>query len=274
MIRSIKKALAALGAAAMLQCVCAAAMPIDAFADEDESIIRLCDTDAEAGKTAEVKVDLSGNYTGIAEFRLRVKCPGLEPDRDQGIGGYIAKSADDILYNYGTDSVLIVWGSGDGNTKLVDDLSEFGYSYNKAETKDFFTVYFKIPEDAKVGDKYNVMFDGDTEFLTADESETYFTAKSGTITVTKEAEPASETEKESAKAVKETTSSEKTSSKAAAAEVKSSDNGSDPLVPLNILGIISLIAVGAVSAMLFITNKQMSEVHDELSRIDRLTQNL
>ncbi len=242
---SIKKAFAAIITAAAL------AAPITAYAD-GESFIHLCDAEAEAGEPVAVKIELKGNETGVSQFRLRVKCDGLEPDKDQPIGGEITKKGDDVLCSYGDDSVLIVWGSGLGNEKLTDDLSEGGvYNFNK-DTDEFFTVYFTVPEDAKEGDTYNVQFE-DVSLEAPDGSAAVFDAKSGTIKVTKEAP----------KALLDLSDDE-----------KNADKKTDT-VPMNVfkfLGGMSLFLVAALAVLVFLIDGQKKKMYEKLEELFRIAQ--
>lgn len=105
---------------------------------------------ATAGETVTVPIKLTSNVSGITGFRLIVTADKLTPDAEAGIGGDLAKGFDDLLYCYGKNSVLIVYGSGNGNK----DLSE--KYYNKKKSDNLLEVSFVVPEGTAAKKEFNV----------------------------------------------------------------------------------------------------------------------
>lgn len=230
---------------------------IDAL-DVDSVAMSIGDMEVSAGATIEVPVNLSKNENGISGFRAVIKYKSITPDPLAGIGGYIKKSADDILYNFDSNKVLIVWGSGNGNVDLNEqsennmfDSSE-AYLYKKT-SDDFFTISFVIPENAKLGTEYKVSFDGDITVYGENDEPFTIQGESGTIKVVEELK---KIEEESQKPNSDT-------EKPKEAEEKSESS----VKCVVIMGIVSVISVLVLAFLILVVIYKKNDTKKSVERL-------
>jgi hypothetical protein len=131
------------------------------------------------GEEARLKISLDKNENGISMLRGTIRSDGLIPT---GVsGGYIMDKADDLLYSIEGDSILIVWGNGDGREDLKGGLGS-GYPYRNT-CDDFLTLTYTVPENAKDGAEYKFSFDGDITAVTGNDKTLTLSAEPCSITV-------------------------------------------------------------------------------------------
>lgn len=228
---------------------------------EDGVVISIEDVTASPGETVEVPIHLSKNYSGgITGFRIVMDFSNMTPDLTHGVGGYIKENADDILYNFSEKKVLIVWGSGNGNSKLLDKLSENGeYSY-KETTDNFFTVHFKIPENAKAGSKYTVSIsEEESRVYLADGSESPIKASASVkIEKSKNKENKTDSSKE-----EKTDNDSKQDENTASEDSEDTSGKGVPMKYLIGLGIFSVVIVLILAIVLLFVDGDKKKIYEK-----------
>lgn len=147
--------------------------------DDKPIAISISAEDVSPGEEATLKISLDENEDGISMLRGTIRSSGLKPTGASG--GYIKNNADDLLYSIEGDSILLVWGKGDGREKLDKGLGS-SYSYHNT-CDDFLTLTYTVPEDAGEGAEYSFTIEGEMTAVTGKDKEISLTAEPCSIRV-------------------------------------------------------------------------------------------